>query len=70
MLTLDDFFHLPEVEPLLDRLVNDEPGLIIIAGLDPRPVSVPDDRAGFLPSGRSTIARIVLRELLDHRHKL
>ena len=37
MLKLGDFFHLPQLEGLFERLVSDGAGLIIVAGLDPRP---------------------------------
>lgn len=70
MLTLDDFFHLPAVDTYVEQWGAAEPGLTIIAGLDPRPVAVPAGRAGFLPSGRSTIARIALRELFNRHSTL
>jgi serine phosphatase RsbU (regulator of sigma subunit) len=65
MLKLQDFFHLPQVDALVEQLVADEPGLLIVAGLDPRPDSVTTTGGGFLPSGRTTIFRILIREMLD-----
>jgi len=54
MLALKDFYHLPQVDSLVERVVRGRPGLVVVAGLDPRPGAgaVVD---GFLPSGRSTI---------------
>jgi serine phosphatase RsbU (regulator of sigma subunit) len=60
MLQLKDLFLLPQVEPLIERLVADGPGLIIVAGLDPRPAH----HTASLPSGRSAILRILMRQIL------
>jgi sigma-B regulation protein RsbU (phosphoserine phosphatase) len=65
VLELKDFFHLPQVEPLVEQLVADGPGLVIVAGLDPRPLLLAADPAGFLPSGRAAIFRILMRQMLD-----
>jgi hypothetical protein len=69
MLTLDDFFHLDEVDLHLQQLSAELdralPGLIIVAGLDPRPALAQPLAAGFLPSGRSTLMRILLRQMLE-----
>ena len=78
MLKFEDFFHLPQLDPLIERLVAGEPyppdaaptslrglpvgGLIVVAGLDPRQVSPADD--SLLPSGRATIFRILMRQIL------
>ena len=35
MLELEDFVHLPQVEPLFDRLVTGGQGLIVVVGWDP-----------------------------------
>ncbi len=64
MLELEDFFHLPQVEPLLDRLVSGGSGLILVAGLDPAPGADSVPPGGFLPSGRATILRIFARQIL------
>ncbi|NDJ77968.1 MAG: GAF domain-containing protein, partial [Chloroflexi bacterium] len=58
MLKLADFFHLPQVDTFLEQLTHDGPGLAVVAGLDLR------SGEGFLPSGRSTIFRILMREIL------
>lgn len=64
MLKLQDFSHLPEVDALVGELVREPSGLIVIAGVDARPVATADPTVDFLPSGRSTIFRILMRELL------
>ncbi|MBN1262579.1 MAG: SpoIIE family protein phosphatase [Anaerolineae bacterium] len=62
MLDLSDFFHLPELDPLIDRLVNDVPGLIVVAGLDAQHASA--QPGGLLPSGHNMIVRILMRRML------
>jgi sigma-B regulation protein RsbU (phosphoserine phosphatase) len=61
MLSLADFFHLSQVDTLLAQIAGDGPGLIVVAGLDARPAASGES---FLPSGRSAIFRILLREIL------
>jgi serine phosphatase RsbU (regulator of sigma subunit) len=63
MLELKDFFHLPQVDALVKQLVSEESGLIVVAGLDPRTTAAPANVHGFLPSGRPTILRIVMRQI-------
>jgi serine phosphatase RsbU (regulator of sigma subunit) len=63
MLRFSDFSHLPQVDELVRQLVAETSGLILIAGLDSRPNI--DGPYNFLPSGRSTIFRIVVSEMLD-----
>jgi serine phosphatase RsbU (regulator of sigma subunit) len=67
MLTLDSFFHLPLLDPLIEQLVADKPGLCIVAGLDPRPTDTSTARPGFLPSGRATLFRILMRQVMAAR---
>jgi serine phosphatase RsbU (regulator of sigma subunit) len=65
MLELKDFYHLPQLEALVQEIVADGPGLIVIAGLDPRlPSASAPPGEGFLPSGRSAIFRILMRQIL------
>jgi serine phosphatase RsbU (regulator of sigma subunit) len=64
VLELRHFVHVPQLDPLIDELVADGPGLSVVAGLDPRLDGVPGEDA-FLPSGRSTIFRILLNRTLD-----
>lgn len=65
MLKLGDFFYLPQVSALVEQMIADGPGLRVVAGLDPRPASMPAVGSGFLPSGRSTVFRILAREALE-----
>ncbi len=64
MLELKDFVHLPQMDTLIEQLVADRPGLVLVAGLDPRPVASAKPAAPFLPSGRSTFFGILVREML------
>jgi serine phosphatase RsbU (regulator of sigma subunit) len=63
VLELRHFIHVPQLDPLIDDLVTDGPGLSLVAGLNPRLESVPSDD-GFLPSGRSTVFRILMNRIL------
>jgi serine phosphatase RsbU (regulator of sigma subunit) len=65
MLRLNDFFHLEQIDPLVAQLVGDGPGLIVVAGLDPRPAMGQALGSEFMPSGRSTMFRILMREFLE-----
>ena len=70
MLRFSDFSHLPEVDGLVRQLIAESSGLILVAGLDSRPggVDIAADAADvtpFLPSGRATIFRVLVSEILD-----
>ncbi len=67
MLSLRDFFHLPQVDPYLERLTHDGPGLILVAGMDAR-ANV--DPTKVLPSGRAGIFRILVRQILEENPRL
>jgi sigma-B regulation protein RsbU (phosphoserine phosphatase) len=62
VLSLRDFFHLPQVDPIIDQLIQDGQGLILVAGMDLR---VHADPARFTSSGRSGIFRILVRQILE-----
>ncbi len=64
MLELKDFVHLPEMDALIGQLVADRPGLVLVAGLDPRPADPAKPGPPFLPSGRSTFFGILVRQML------
>jgi serine phosphatase RsbU (regulator of sigma subunit) len=65
MLELKDFFLLPQVDALIEQLVADKPGLVIVAGLDPRLTAAAQPASGgFLPSGRATVFGILARQIL------
>lgn len=63
MLELKDFIHLPDLDPLIGKLLADSSGLTIVAGLDPRPEVT--RAAGVPASGRATIFRILVRQILE-----
>ncbi len=65
MLELKDFIHLSQVDALVEQLVGEKSGLIVVAGLDPRQLAKPDASDGFRPSGRLTIFRILMRQILS-----
>jgi serine phosphatase RsbU (regulator of sigma subunit) len=67
MLRFSDFSHLPQVDELVRQLVAETSGMILITGLDSRPKI--DGSYHFLPSGRATIFRIIVSEMLDARPK-
>lgn len=67
MLKLGDFFHLPQLDTLIEQLVADGPGLTIVAGFDPPSATAQASGAGFIPSGRSAIFRILMDEILAAR---
>lgn len=60
MLKLADFYHLPELDGLIAQLAAERAGLVIVAGLDPRPSA----GAAIMPSGRHTMLRILAGEIL------
>lgn len=64
MLRLKDFHHLPRLDRHLKEMTDQPGGLVIVAGLDPRPVAGPAAFERFLPSGRSAIFRILLAEIM------
>ncbi len=65
MLDLKDFFHLPQVDALVEQLATEGSGLVVVAGLDP--LATPPDAGGFLPSGRAAIFRILMRQMMTAR---
>ena len=71
MLRFSDFSLLPEVDELVRRLVGEQSGLVVVAGLDARPAAEPvsEPNLHFLPSGRATIFRVLAGELLEARPK-
>jgi len=50
----------------MDQLIAEDEGLILVVGLDSRPHARNLDKATFLPSGRATILRILMRQIMDH----
>ena len=64
MFKLRDFFHLPQVDALVGQIIAGGPGLVIVAGVDPRPGQPGSIRNTLLPSGRSAVFRILVDEIL------
>ena len=62
MLDLKDFYHLPQVDALVEQLASESAGLVVVAGLDP--LVTPADANGFVPSGRAAIFRILMRQMM------
>jgi serine phosphatase RsbU (regulator of sigma subunit) len=65
MLKLSDFVHLPELDDAVAQLMAGGPGLIVVAGLDPRPAAAVHSRNQFLPSGRTAIFRALVGAMLE-----
>lgn len=64
MLGLKDFFRMPQIDGLVDQLVRDAPGLVVVAGMESRHVPGEDESAHWLLSGKTTILRILMQEIL------
>ena len=64
MLSLKDFFHVPRLNQLINSLVRDAPGLIVIAGLEPNSLSNDELNTRRMVSGKTTILRLLMREIL------
>ena len=64
MLDLRDFYHLPQMDALVARLVSGAPGLIAVAGPDGRFTADTLPRAGFLPSGRGAVFGMLVEKIL------
>src|SRR5512142_2330825 len=63
MLKLRDFLHLPQLDSLVNQLVADESGVVVLAGIEARPVN-PDSAETITPSGLSAIFNILMQEIL------
>jgi serine phosphatase RsbU (regulator of sigma subunit) len=64
MLKLRDFLHLPQLDPLVEKLVADDSGLVVLAGINARQGEANSDGNAFMPSGLSAIFNILLQEIL------
>ena len=65
MLKLSDFVHLPELDQAFAQIVGSAGGLIVVAGLDPRPAAAVPQRSQVLPSGRSAIFRALAGAMME-----
>jgi sigma-B regulation protein RsbU (phosphoserine phosphatase) len=63
MFTLRDFFHLPQLDPLVDRMLAEPAGLLVVAGIDPL-LEARSGLSGFLPSGRQALFGMLMDALL------
>ena len=64
MLTLRDFTHIPQLDPLVRQIAAEPSGLVVVAGLDPQP-NAAETQSSFLPSGRHALFGLLLDEILD-----
>jgi serine phosphatase RsbU (regulator of sigma subunit) len=63
MLKLNDFFHIPQIDPLIAQLVAERRGLVVVAGLESHQATSAAE-GGLLPSGRITMFRALIGEIL------
>ncbi|RPJ41198.1 MAG: hypothetical protein EHM21_13520, partial [Chloroflexi bacterium] len=63
MLKLRDFLHLPQLDHLINQLVQDDGGLVVLAGIEARVVA-PEENEAIMPSGLSAIFNILMQEIL------
>jgi serine phosphatase RsbU (regulator of sigma subunit) len=63
MLELKDFIHLPQLDEWITRIAATGPGLTVVAGVDAHLSA--DDRGVMISSGRATIFRVLLRQMLS-----
>ena len=52
MFTFRDFFHLPQLDPLVDQIVAERSGLIVVAGIDSHALELNDAGAAFTGEGQ------------------
>jgi serine phosphatase RsbU (regulator of sigma subunit) len=62
MLQLGDLFSIPNLEGLIQPLMDFTPGVLILSGVDAAPGGT------YLPSGRRTVFRLLAEELLKSPH--
>ncbi|MCL7453556.1 MAG: hypothetical protein M8467_10975, partial [Anaerolineae bacterium] len=67
MLKLEDFAYLPQAEAPIKQIMETGPGLVLVAGLDPRPHVAHAGGSPFLPSGRAAVFRLLMREMLSRQ---
>ena len=68
MLKLRDFIHLPQLDQLMNRVVRDSHGLILLAGIETRTGQFDRETdspaENFTPSGLSAMFNILIQEIL------
>ena len=55
MFTFRDFFHLPQLDPLVDQIVAERSGLIVVAGIDSHALELNDAGAAFTGEGHGRL---------------
>lgn len=60
MLTLNAFYHLPQLDALFDEIARADSGMVVVAGMEPRAHA-----ASAVSSGRGLIFNILARQTLD-----
>ncbi|HZW03196.1 MAG TPA: hypothetical protein VFF68_04675, partial [Anaerolineaceae bacterium] len=63
MFRFRDFYHLPQMDSLVEQLVADRAGMVLLVGVDQR-LQALHAGGGFLPSGRSTVFQTLMHEIL------
>lgn len=69
MFRFRDFYHLPIMDSLVEQLVTDQGGMVLLAGIDQR-LQTLHASGGFLPSGRGTFFQTLLHEIMSADAKL
>jgi serine phosphatase RsbU (regulator of sigma subunit) len=65
MLELKDFIHLPQLDEWITRIAAAGPGLTVVAGVDAHMSA--GDRSVMISSGRATVFRVLLRQMLERQ---
>ncbi len=64
MLQLRDFFQLSQVDGFIQAMLDDDPALLLISGLETRPITAAPASGDFLPSGSTSIFNALIDELM------
>jgi phosphoserine phosphatase RsbU/P len=64
MLTLRDFFHLPELDKYVKSVLQTRSGMILLTGWSPAAGLEAGVEQGLLPSGRAAVLGVILNEYL------
>jgi serine phosphatase RsbU (regulator of sigma subunit) len=64
MLTLRDITHLPELDVLVEKMLGEPGGVLLVAGWTPAQVSAEQAEHSLLPSGRSAVMWMLVNEYL------
>lgn len=64
MFKLRDFLHLPQLDSLMEQLVRDGQGMVVLAGIESRQDLSPNPDEAITPSGLSALFNILLQEIM------